>query len=105
MPWVDENRCIGCGICANICPAGIEIVDGKAVIKNENTDCLKDAAEACPRNAILLNRKRFDDKEADNKPMGFGQGRGMGQGFGRGKGLGSRDGRGMERGMGRRKKW
>ncbi len=55
MVRIDKDKCLGCGICENICPEGIEIVEGKARIKDENTECLKDAAKACPRNAILLN--------------------------------------------------
>jgi len=43
MTKIDENKCVGCGICANICSEGIEMAGGKARIKNENADCLKDA--------------------------------------------------------------
>ena len=101
MIKIDKNKCTGCGICESICPSGIEMVDGKAKIKNENVDCLKKAADACPRNAILLNGENSDDKKADNNPVGFGQRRGMGRGMGRGFGIGPRDGRGMGQGRGK----
>ena len=55
MVRIDKDKCLGCGICENICPKGIEIEAGIAIIKNANISCLKDAAKACPRNAILLN--------------------------------------------------
>jgi len=51
---IDKSKCIGCGICADICPEGIKITDGKAEIKNKNAECLKEAADSCPRNAIIL---------------------------------------------------
>ena len=82
MAKIIQDECVGCGVCANICPDGIEMVDKKAKIKNEKADCLKNAADACPRNAILLNEENSGDKEADNKSAGFGQGRGMGRGSG-----------------------
>jgi ferredoxin len=106
MAKIIQEECVGCGVCANICPEGIEMINGKAKIKNENADCLKEAADACPRNVILLDGEGSGDKESKNNPMGFGQGRGMGAGKGRGLGLGPRNGRGMGRGGGGRgKRW
>ena len=99
MAKIIQEKCVGCGICANICPDGIKMVSGKAKIKNEKVDCLKNAANACPRNAILLNGENSGDKKADDKPVGFGQGRGMGRGMRRRLGFGQ--GRGMGRGFGR----
>jgi len=55
MAHVDEEKCVGCGICANICPEGIEIANGKSKIKNQNADCLKDAADVCPQKCITVN--------------------------------------------------
>jgi ferredoxin len=103
MVKIIREECIGCGVCANICPDGIEMVDGKAKIKDENADCLKEAADACPRNAILLNGENSGNKKTNNNPVNFGQGRGMGKGKGRGLGLGPRNGRGMGRGGGGRR--
>ena len=113
-PKIDVSRCVGCGICASICPEGIEIADGKSRIKDENADCLEDAAKACPRNAIVLDesqgQSRFIGNENFERGMGqgrgfgggMGQGRGMGAGRGRGMGIGPRDGRGRGRGGGGR---
>ena len=74
MVHVDESQCIGCGICQNVCPDGFEIINGKAKLKNDNALCIKDAVNACPRGAIVLN---------GNVPVDD-QGRGMGRGLGRG---------------------
>ena len=120
MLWVDKNRCVGCGICANRCPKGIEMVDGKARIKNENADCLRDAANTCPRGAILFDEEELKNEDTNslnqdynqNNWMGqgagqgrvFGTGRGMGRGGGMGRGRGQEKcaGRGMGRGGGKR---
>ena len=106
MVKIDETRCIGCGVCANICPDGIKMEGEKARIKNPNADCLKDAADACPQNCIIIggeNEKIESNEDATARPnqgygQGMGQGRGIGAGRGRGLGRGSRDGRGMGRG-------
>ncbi len=111
---IDKDKCVGCGLCANICSEGIEIVDGVAVVKDGNADCLKEAAESCSRNAILLNGESGGTNGEGEGVFGqdFSQGRGMGgdqsfgmgrgQGRGRGMGRGQSQGRGMGRGGGRR---
>ena len=109
---IDKNKCTGCGICIRECPNGIEIVDKKARIKDENADCLKAAANACPIGAILLEKENEkteldkDTKTEFNQGYGqrIGQGRGLGAGRGRGLGIGPRDGRGQGRGGGGRGK-
>ncbi len=82
MPQIIENECIGCGICTNICPEGIEMVGEKARIKNENAECLKDAANACPRSAIILDDKEKQDKEIKKSRI-----KGYNQGFVQGIGI------------------
>ncbi len=51
---IDEERCNGCGICAEACHEGaIAIIDGKAkLIRDDYCDGLGDCLPACPVNAI-----------------------------------------------------
>lgn len=94
MVKIDVSRCIGCEICQNICPDGFEVINGKAQVRNEEADCIEEAAKACPRGAIILGN-RSDQTDVGND-QNFPKGRGMGRGRRRGKG------RGFGRGMGRR---
>ena len=53
---VDPNLCIGCGTCVAMCPDVFQMnSEAKAeAISQENTDCAKRAAEACPAQAIIV---------------------------------------------------
>lgn len=57
---VDSNKCIGCGTCANLCPARFEMVDGKSTVREavENCSCdLDEVAESCPVEAITIEEE------------------------------------------------
>jgi len=51
MVKVDQEKCIGCGACSSTCPAGFEMVDGKAKAKGK-APCSKAAQDGCPVGAI-----------------------------------------------------
>jgi len=57
---VDEEKCIGCGTCAALCPECFELKDGTSVVKSENCKCktckLKEVVESCPAEAITLEK-------------------------------------------------
>ena len=56
---IDEDVCVGCGLCVNSCPDCFEMVDsGVAKVKSQEcSNCdLKDAANQCPVNAIFVEQ-------------------------------------------------
>ncbi len=55
---VDSGKCTGCGICADVCPAGAIEVNEHAVINAEAcTGCAACVSE-CPNEAIILAQKK-----------------------------------------------
>ncbi len=55
-PEIDEEKCIGCGECEEICPVDVyELVDGKAVAANAE-ECLgcESCVEICESGAIVV---------------------------------------------------
>ena len=57
---VDRDLCIGCGLCADICPEVYEMDDESIakvivdVIPAEAEETAKDAASSCPVEAIVI---------------------------------------------------
>ena len=56
---VDEETCIGCGLCAETCPEVFEMNDDKARAKVDEVpedlaESCREAAESCPVEAIQI---------------------------------------------------
>jgi len=59
---LNRDDCIGCGVCAQICPDVFELDEdaGKAkVIRPAGAECAKEAADSCPVSCIKVE----EDKE------------------------------------------
>lgn len=58
-PVVDQEKCIGCGTCAAICPQCFAMTDHKAIVLDTcdfdaQADKINEAKEACPVAAISI---------------------------------------------------
>ena len=52
---IDEENCTGCGLCEDACAEGFEVKeDGIARVKNQDAECIKEAAEECLSDAIII---------------------------------------------------
>lgn len=52
-----EDSCIACGACESICEAVFTVEDVAVVNESavaDNIDCVKEAADACPVGAIII---------------------------------------------------
>ena len=52
MVKIDTNKCIGCGLCASICPAAFKMQEGKAKVISSKEECVDEAISSCPVSAI-----------------------------------------------------
>lgn len=67
---IDENKCTGCGLCADACHEGaIGIVNGKAkLLREDYCDGLGDCLPACPVDAISFEEREaaaYDEKAVE----------------------------------------
>ncbi|MDD3285427.1 MAG: ferredoxin [Patescibacteria group bacterium] len=56
MIKVDQEKCIGCGLCAGICPETFQMnAEGKSEpVSQEVSNCAQNAGASCPVGAISL---------------------------------------------------
>ena len=56
---IDENKCNGCGACANACHEGaIEMINGKAkLMRDDYCDGMGDCLPECPTGAITFTER------------------------------------------------
>lgn len=54
---IDNELCIGCGLCVELCGKSFEMKGDKAKVKKKEIDkitCEKEAVESCPVNCIKI---------------------------------------------------
>jgi ferredoxin len=54
---VDQEKCIGCGLCAELCPKSFVMKGDKAkekVSSVKSLSCEKEAADSCPVQGIII---------------------------------------------------
>ncbi|NLL56036.1 MAG: 4Fe-4S binding protein [Clostridiales bacterium] len=71
---IDQDKCIGCGLCVNACQEGaIGMVDGKAkLLRDDYCDGLGNCLPVCPVNAISFEEREalpFDKDEVIKKKI------------------------------------
>lgn len=67
QPAANVDRCVGCGLCARICPMGNITVDEKASVGNRCTSCLA-CLHVCPHQAIEVRGKAVSKERQYHHP-------------------------------------
>jgi len=55
---IDSGKCAGCGICADVCPAGAIEVNEQAVVNDEACTGCAICVSECPNEAIIIEQKK-----------------------------------------------
>ncbi|MBN1128588.1 MAG: 4Fe-4S binding protein [Chitinispirillaceae bacterium] len=70
MPWIDREKCTGCGICAKRCPSGAIIMDGgKAEIHMQKCIHCGTCHSVCPQEAVRHDSEKIPADVAANIEM------------------------------------
>ncbi len=68
MPWVNEDMCVGCGVCVDECPvAAITQKENQKAVINED-ECIRCGRchEVCPEEAVRHDSERIPDEVEAN---------------------------------------
>ncbi len=61
MPWVDQARCVSCGVCVETCPVGAIALDAAEKAAIDESGCIRCGAchGACPQEAVRHDSERI----------------------------------------------
>ena len=63
MPWVDEDMCVGCGLCVDECPVeAISMPEAIATINEEECMRCGRCHDVCPQEAVRHDGERIPDE-------------------------------------------
>ena len=67
MPWVDKNKCSGCGICVEECPVGVIVMENETAEINMDgcIHCGK-CHDVCPEEAVRHDSEKIPDEVKAN---------------------------------------
>ena len=54
---IESDKCIGCGVCVQICPDVFSLDEGLGiarVLRPEGMDCVEEARDSCPVSCIVI---------------------------------------------------
>ena len=67
MPWVDENKCNGCGICVEECPVNaISMENQKAQIDMDKCIHCGICHQVCPQKAVKHDSEKIPNEIKEN---------------------------------------
>ncbi len=70
MPWIDENKCTGCGTCVEECPVKtISMEDEKATINMDKCIHCGTCHDVCPEEAVRHDSEKIPDEVKANIGM------------------------------------
>lgn len=68
MPWINEDLCVGCGVCVDDCPVGaITLKENRKAVIDED-ECIRcgQCHEVCPEEAVRHDSERIPQEVEAN---------------------------------------
>jgi len=68
MPWVNEDMCVGCGVCVDDCPVGAVTLKGDQKATINEDECIRCGRchDVCPQEAVRHDGERIPQEVEAN---------------------------------------